>query len=163
MKIVAIREKFNHISMHSGYDTLYRYLSSQTDIESIFCNFKKMYRRGVGRLMLTGSKLADGTIFYNAQSFEAESKLFYRNTFNKVDLIHYSHGEPYFGLGAKFRTRLSPKIVLTNHQPVSWWKEQEKQAYEIDSLCVTLVISMLLARFVFQVLKFLQGHISVPV
>ena len=42
-------------------------------------------------------------------------------------------------------------------------KEQEKQAYEIDSLCVTLVISMLLAWFVFQVLKFLQGHISVPV
>jgi len=141
MKIIAIREKFDHISTHSGYDTLYRYLSSQIEIESIFCNFKKIYKRGIGRLMLSGSKLAEGTSFYNAQSFEAETKLFLRSPFNKPEIIHYSHGEPYFGLGAKYRNRLSQKIILTNHQPVTWWRQQQQFSSKFSKADSIIVLS----------------------
>ncbi len=140
MKIVAIREKFEHISIHSGYDTLYRYLSTKTEIESIFCHFKKIYRRGIGRIMLQGVEFAEGTSFYNAQSFEAESKLFFRNHFIKTDIIHYSHGEPYFGLGSKFK-KILPKIVLTNHQPVTWWQQQEKFTNKFSRADSIIVLS----------------------
>ena len=141
MKIIAIREKFDHISRHSGYDTIYRYLSPNTELESIYCNFKKIYRRGIGRIMLHGAKFSEGTSFYNAQSFESESNLFFRTIFNKPDVIHYSHGEPYFGLGSKFRNRLSPKIVLTNHQPVTWWKSQDKFTKKFSKADSIIVLS----------------------
>ena len=84
MRVVAVREKFDHISSHSGYDTLYSYLSKYVELESIFCNFKKKYKRGIGRLMLSGSKLAGGSSFYNAQSFESEAKIKCQNNYGYI-------------------------------------------------------------------------------
>ena len=42
-------------------------------------------------------------------------------------------------------------------------KEQDIQVYDIVLLCVTLLISVLFAWFVVQVVKFLQGPISVRI
>ena len=141
MRVVAVREKFDHISSHSGYDTLYSYLSQYVELESIFCNFKKKYKRGIGRLMLSGSKLAGGSSFYNAQSFESEAKLFLRNPFKKIDLVHYSHGEPYFGLGSKYRNRLPSKLVLTNNQPVTWWQTEKSQIEKFGKADAIIALS----------------------
>lgn len=141
MKIIAIREKFEHISSHGGYDRLYEYLSSDVEIESIFCNFKKKYPRGIGRAMILGSKFGSGTSFYNAQSFEAEAKAILMNIFNSAALIHYSHGEPYFGLGSKFKRIVSSKIVLTNHQPVSWWEKEKTSVSKFEKADSVIALS----------------------
>jgi glycosyltransferase involved in cell wall biosynthesis len=120
-KILAIRERFAHIANVSGYDSLYSHLPVDVETESIFCNFKKIYPRGVGRLMQSASTFAGGSGFYNAQSVEAEAGMFFKVVRKRFNLIHYTHGEPYFGFGSVFKKLSKTPMVITNHQPATWW------------------------------------------
>lgn len=125
VKVLALREKFDHMSSVSGYDALYHHLPNDIVTSSIFCNFKKIYPGGIGRVLSTASKLASTSSFYNAQSFEAELKLLARSIKKKYDVIHYTYGEPYFGIGGILKKISKSNIVITNHQPVSWWQNHK--------------------------------------
>jgi len=125
VKILALREQFDHMSAVSGYDALYHHFPADFAIDSVFGNFKKIYPRGIGRMLATASKFIGASGFYNAQSFAAESKLLTRSLTKQYDIIHYAYGEPYFGLGGAFKKSKKPAIVITNHQPVSWWQAHE--------------------------------------
>lgn len=119
-EILALREKFDHMSHYSGYDVLYRYLPGDIQVDNIFCNFKKMYPRGIGRLLSAASRLIGKSSFYNAQSVETEIKLLSKSANNRYNLIHYSYGEPYYAIGSIAKKIIKP-VVVTNHQPTSWW------------------------------------------
>jgi glycosyltransferase involved in cell wall biosynthesis len=125
VKVLALREKFAHMSNFSGYDVLYHHLPDNIKTDSIFCNFQKMYPRGTGRLLSTTSKLISVSGFYNAQSVEAEFKLLIKSIKNKYDIIHYAYGEPYYGFGNILKKITKTPIVVTIHQPVTWWKAHE--------------------------------------
>ena len=122
VRVLALREKFDHMSTHSGYDALYHHLPARIHIDSIFCNFKKTYPRGIGRLLSTASKFTSSSAFYNAQSFDVESRTAAKSLTGKYDIIHYAYGETYFGLGSILKKITKSGIIVTNHQPVSWWK-----------------------------------------
>ena len=126
VKVLALRERFEHISKLSGYDALFGHLPPGMAVDSIFGNFKKMYPRGAGRLLQTVSKFANGSSFYNAQSVEAEAKVYWNLLRHKYDLVHYTHSEPYWGFGSTLKKFTKAKFVATNHQPVSWWKDNTK-------------------------------------
>src|ERR1700743_1496375 len=98
VRVLALREKFTHMASVSGYDALYNHFPAEVHIDSIFCNFKKMYPRGIGRVLETASKLVSKSGFYNAQSVEAESRLLAKSVKEKYNVIHYTYGESYFGL-----------------------------------------------------------------
>lgn len=121
-----MREKFAHMSAVSGYDALYHHFPADLVIDSVFGDFKKIYPRGVGRLLATAAKFIGASGFYNAQSFAAESNLFSRLLTKQYDIIHYTYGEPYFGFGGMFKKNTKPAIVITNHQPVTWWQTHER-------------------------------------
>jgi len=125
IKVLALREKFDHMSAVSGYDALYQHFPADFAVDSVFGNFKKIYPRGIGRLLATASKFTSTSGFYNAQSFAAESKLLSRSLKKQYDIIHYTYGEPYFGLAGILKKKAKPAIVITNHQPVSWWQAHE--------------------------------------
>jgi glycosyltransferase involved in cell wall biosynthesis len=139
-KILALREKFTHMSTISGYDALYHHFPDDIHIDSIFCNFKKAYPRGIGRLLATASKFASSSGFYNAQSFEVESRIAAKSLGGRYDVIHYAYGEPYFGLGSILKKVIKSAIIITNHQPVSWWQNHEVlfKKYNAASKVITL-------------------------
>ncbi|MDB5147528.1 MAG: hypothetical protein JWQ57_1548 [Mucilaginibacter sp.] len=140
-KILALREKFAHMSSVSGYDALYNHFPDDVDIDSIFCNFKKMYPRGIGRLLTTASKFASTSGFYNAQSIEAESRLLARSYKVKFDLIHYTYGEPYFGLLGITKKKSKAAVVITHHQPVSWWQVNERLFKKYRNVSAVIALS----------------------
>ncbi len=140
-KILALREKFAHMSNVSGYDALYHHFPAHIHVDSIFCNFKKMYPRGIGRLLYTASKFASTSAFYNAQSIEAESKLLVKALMGKYNVIHYTYGEPYYGLlGVTKRTNKAP-VVITHHQPVSWWQAHEGLFKKYKNVSAVIALS----------------------
>lgn len=126
---------------HSGYDSLYDHFAPDVFTDSIFCNFKKMYPRGIGRFLSIASKYVSRSNFYNAQSVEAEFKLLLQSVKDDYNIIHYSYGEPYFGLsGFAPRLRKAP-IVITHHQPVSWWKKHEQLLRKYDHKATVIALS----------------------
>src|ERR1700744_5717358 len=125
----------------SGYDALYHHFPDDIHVDSIFCNFKKMYPRGIGRLLSTASKFASTSAFYNAQSIEAESKLLVKALTGKYNVIHYTYGEPYYGLlGVTKRTNKAP-IAITHHQPVSWWQAHEGLFKKYENVSAVIALS----------------------
>ena len=141
VKVLALRERFEHISKLSGYDALFGHLPPGIAVDSIFGNFKKMYPRGAGRLLQTASKLANASSSYNAQSVEAEARVYWSLLRHKYDLVHYTHSEPYWGFGSALKKFTKAKFVATNHQPVSWWKDNIKLFPKFNSfdavICLT--------------------------
>jgi glycosyltransferase involved in cell wall biosynthesis len=139
-EVLALRERFAHMSAVSGYDALFDHLPSAIKLHSVFCNFKKMYARGLGRLLQKTAKLANGSGFYNAQSVEAEMRLVISALRHKPSLIHYSYGEPYLGFTGLLKTAFSGPVVVTNHQPVSWWKQNQyflkKYSHVEQAICL---------------------------
>ena len=138
VRVLALRERFEHISKVSGYDALFHHLPADIRVDSVFCNFKKIYPRGIGRVWQMAAKYAHGSSSYNAQSAEAELKLFSKLIAHRYDLVHYTHAEPYLGFGVR---RIKMPIVATNHQPVSWWKQNtalfEKYENVKQVICLT--------------------------
>ena len=157
-EVLALRERFAHMSAISGYDALFSHLPSDITLHSVFCNFKKMYARGLGRLLQGTAKLANGSGFYNAQSVEAEIKLVIKAIRQKPSLIHYSYGEPYLGYTGLLKTVFGGPVVVTNHQPVSWWEQNQhflkkyshiEQAICLDEYARDYFNSMLPGKAVF--------------
>ncbi len=142
VKVLALREKFAHMGNVSGYDALYNHFTNEVVTDPIFCNFRKIYPRGVGRLLATASKFASSSGFYNAQSVEAESRLLTKSLKGKYDLIHYTYGESYYGLlGISKRKKSSPAVVLTHHQPVSWWQAHESLFKKYNNVSAVIALS----------------------
>lgn len=114
------------MSVHSGYDALYSELTKyqSLDIDSVFGNHQKIYKRGLGRILSCLDDLAGGSSFYNAQSATSEIKFLMKAKINHYDILHYTYGEPYFGFGSNIKFNKA-KLVVTNHQPISWWKKNE--------------------------------------
>lgn len=139
MRIIVLRERFDHMSPFSGYDLLFRFLNIKT--ESIICKFKTQYPRGIGRILLISSRIFKLNSFYNAQSFTAEFKLILKSIFKKYDIIHYSYGEPYFGIGSRFRFIFRAKIVLTIHQPITWWEKNLTKIKNYNAAQCLIVLS----------------------
>ena len=125
VRILALREQFAHMSKISGYDALYSYLPGDISNDTIFCNFKKSYPRGIGRLLTMASRVFGTSDFYNAQSFEVETKMLLNSFTGTYDLIHYTYGEPYISIGGMISKMISASIIITNHQPVSWWEKHQ--------------------------------------
>jgi glycosyltransferase involved in cell wall biosynthesis len=140
-KILALREKFAHMGSVSGYDALYNHLPDDVVTDSIFCNFKKIYPRGIGRLLSTASKFASSSGFYNAQSVEAESKLLARSLKGEYNVIHYTYGESYYGLLGLTKKKGKAVIAITHHQPVSWWKMHESLFKKYDKVSAVIALS----------------------
>ncbi|MDB5086961.1 MAG: hypothetical protein JWR09_955 [Mucilaginibacter sp.] len=126
MKVLALRERFAHMSAVSGYDALYSHFPQDIEVNSIYCDFKKMYPRGIGRILQNTAKLASASGFYNAQSVEAEARLMVQTIKKSPDIVHYSYGEPYFGFAGLLKNIFRGPVVVTNHQPVSWWQQHER-------------------------------------
>ena len=141
VRVLALREKFAHMGNRSGYDALYHHFPGDIFVDSIFCNFKKMYPRGVGRLLATASKFASTSGFYNAQSIEAESKLLVKALMGKYHVIHYTYGEPYYGLLGITKKRSKAAIAITHHQPVSWWQAHESLFKKYDNVSTVIALS----------------------
>ncbi|TWI99258.1 glycosyltransferase involved in cell wall biosynthesis [Mucilaginibacter frigoritolerans] len=141
VRILALREKFAHMSSVSGYDALYSHFADDILIDSIFCNFKKMHPRGVGRLLETASKFAGTSGFYNASSFEAESKLLLKYLSGKYSLIHYSYGESYYSLLGKIKKKQKTAIAVTHHQPVTWWQAHESSFKKYNNANAVITLS----------------------
>ncbi|SDE03637.1 Glycosyltransferase involved in cell wall bisynthesis [Mucilaginibacter pineti] len=129
------------MSSISGYDALYGHFTPDIEIESVFCNFKKMYPRGVGRLLEKSSRLVGGSGFYNAQSFESEIRLFLKARRKKHDIVHYCYGESYLGFGAILTSRLKLPLVVTHHQPVSWWAQNSALAHKYKNVNTVITLS----------------------
>lgn len=130
-----------HMGGHSGYDILYDHFEPEVYTDSIFCDFKKMYPRGLGRLLSVVSKYASKSDFYNAQSVEAELKLFLKSFKNDCDIIHYTYGEPYFGLLAITKHIKKTPIVITHHQPISWWNKHEHLLKKYNHTAAVIALS----------------------
>lgn len=139
-KILALREKFDHMSQYSGYDVLYRYLPDDLKVDDVFCNFKKMYPRGIGRLLLASSRLIGKSSFYNAQSVDAELKLLSKSFKKQYNIIHYTYGEPYYAMGSLLKQLIKAAVVVTNHQPISWWEDHKDlfKRYEKAHTVITM-------------------------
>lgn len=140
-KILALREKFAHMSNVSGYDALYKHFQDDVALDSVFGNFKRMYPRGVGRLLLTAAKMAGDSSFYNANSVHTESKLFAKQLRSKYNLIHYSYGEPYYGFLGKIKKKKGTAIAVTHHQPVTWWSAHEKSLKKYSNVDAVIALS----------------------
>ena len=125
VRVLALREQFAHMSKISGYDALYRYLPGDISNDSIFCNFQKSYPRGIGRFLTIASRVFGTSDFYNAQSFEVEAKMLFNSFTGTYDVIHYTYGEPYISVGGMINKLIKSSIIITNHQPVSWWEKHQ--------------------------------------
>jgi glycosyltransferase involved in cell wall biosynthesis len=141
VRVLALREKFVHMGNVSGYDALYNHFREEVHIDSIFCNFRKMYPRGIGRILETASKYASISGFYNAHSVEAESRLLAKSVKGKYDAIHYAYGESYFGLLGIKKKAGKASVIVTHHQPVSWWQAHKNLAKKYDKVSAVITLS----------------------
>lgn len=141
VRILALREKFAHMSNVSGYDALYNHLPNDIQLDSVYGSFKKMYPRGIGRLLISAAKLVGDSNFYNANSIHAESKLLGKYLTGKYNLVHYAYGEPYYGLLGKIKKKQTTTIAVTHHQPVTWWQANEKALKKYNNVDAVIALS----------------------
>jgi glycosyltransferase involved in cell wall biosynthesis len=120
---------------------LYSHFPAHIEIDSIFCNFKKIYPRGIGRFLETASKFVSSSGFYNAQSVEAEFKLLSRSAKNKYEIIHYAYGESYYGMHGLRKKTGSAAVIVTHHQPVSWWQANENLFKKYNKVNAVITLS----------------------
>lgn len=136
---VFIRHRFLHMGAHSGYDMLVPSLE-QTAIQtnSIFLEFGE-YSKYTNRILGAITRRLYTTKFYSQNNLVSELRALTWKPFTGK-IIHILYGEDNLGILARVRGHPNNRIVVTIHQPMSWWEENglnlKKLLGPVDALIV---------------------------
>lgn len=141
LPVVFIRQKFQHMGSHSGYDLLASALHELLEQKhDVFLNNPQLSRLGQKCLNL-GLKGVYGTPFYGGGNLLAEVRAV-RVRYLQRKIIHVLFGEDNLGLLARFNGNFRNRIVCTVHQPLAWWRQKGIDAGRLlNKLDVLVVLS----------------------
>ncbi len=136
-----IRETFSHMGQHSGYDLLCSALQAEgSSYHSIWLDdqlYKKIIKSKTTNFVL--KILPNATPFYRPPNFWAELEACLKS-FGSSNIIHILYGENNLGIYAIPIVKCRKKLVVTVHQPFSWWKGNrlniQKKFHSTDALIV---------------------------
>jgi glycosyltransferase involved in cell wall biosynthesis len=140
LNVTWVRESFSHMGLYSGYDQL---CSDDTHWSSI--NANSVWRHLDRKVPFIPRKALNQILrrdhfspFYDVKSAYAELSVLIHCLHSPQDIIHINYGENNLGYLSRYRQHLKYKLVVTNHQPVSWWKlmYSPESLTKIDSLIV---------------------------
>jgi len=118
-EVLLIRERFDHMGNHSGYDLLYEALEKQCKLKAVWFN-RHEPSSGIQKLIwLKFYPKFNLSPFYSKWNFWTEVEALKTNILNPK-IIHILYGENNYNLLG--RLQLNNKIVVTIHQPIEWWR-----------------------------------------
>ncbi len=140
-KILWLRERFNWMGSHSGYDQLCETIVRMGTVKysSVWRQFGTKLPKGSGKILSSLSKGATSSPFYDAYSTLAELEVLWKTITQKPDLLHINYIENNLGILLNWKKRLSLKIVGTAHQPAAWWRLMHRYEDSIAGLDALIV------------------------
>lgn len=140
-EVIVVREQFSHMGGHSGYDLLCPALvNSGVSIRSVWRQASLPYGF-LGRSVVNyaWARLPNKSSFYGPLNLWTELGVLRKASFSS-DIVHILYGENNLGLFSLPLIKGRSKLVVTIHQPFSWWQEQDidlkKKFAIIDALIV---------------------------
>lgn len=125
MSYSLIRERFSHMGAHSGYDLLCPALERiGVDARSVWLSdvlpipFLDRFLKVVVKCVVKASP------FYGSSNLWTELNAL-RGQWSSPGLTHILYGENNLGLYSFEKIKRSEKLVVTVHQPFSWWEDQK--------------------------------------
>lgn len=122
---VLLRERFDHMGGHSGYDVLFKkLLNDHADSFSWHSVWKSdgAIKQPLKYVLRKTFPKTNGTPYYNLNSLQAELKALQKLYTLKPQVLHVAYLENNLGLGKYYHKFKDTKKVATVHQPPSWWR-----------------------------------------
>ena len=142
-QILWVRERFNWMGCHSGYDLVCEKIS-QSQPNSCCSIWRKPSRRlprGSYRVMSWFIAEALNNPFYDYDSAIAELKVLYKNLWQEISLVHFTYVEQQLGILPKWLSENAFKLIGTAHQPASWWRLHNTSPDYLSALNGLIVLS----------------------
>ncbi len=138
---IHLRQRFEHMGNHSGYDCLYQYLDNATNSFILSEKGKGLNLLQRIKNRLQKKEFIGSTECYNQQSEQDEKKLIKAIFKKKPTLVHINYIEDHYWLLSQKKIKKEigdTKVVGTIHQPPSWWKINGKIELlsQLDALVV---------------------------
>lgn len=142
-KLLWLRERFNWMGSHSGYDQVFEAIAKIkiNNYASVYHSLEKKPSRLTRKLLSWLIRDLKVSPHYNSSNFTAEVATFWASLFYKPDLIHLSYVESHLGFLPAYKTKSSHpwKLIGTAHQPMSWWRFMHTHPDSISGLDALIV------------------------
>jgi glycosyltransferase involved in cell wall biosynthesis len=138
-KVFVIRERFSHMGGYSGYDMITSALMDNgLDVQSVWLT-RLPWHAVTKKLVQYALRKTKHSPFYGRDNLWAELRMWLRKGISGR-IIHILYGENNYGLFASLPKKPNSKLVVTLHQPYSWWLDSglDLQAFfsKVDALIV---------------------------
>ncbi|MEJ8568215.1 glycosyltransferase family 4 protein [Elongatibacter sediminis] len=141
-KLLIVRETFGHMGDHSGYDFLCKHLqSAQLNPEFIWLKASWLTRLSTPILRILRKLGVVNSPWFKGHNLRAEIELIFRSRKSPAT-VHILYGENNLGLLSNKMIKGQRKLVVSIHQPASWWKERIRDLGGMfDSVDALIVLS----------------------
>jgi glycosyltransferase involved in cell wall biosynthesis len=136
-EVLLIRERFDHMGDHSGYDLLFEFIEKQYTVSGLWFNSYEPACKVEKELWLSLYPKNEISPFYSRKNFWTEVKAI-KNKLLTPKIIHVLYCENNFNLLR--RLKLRNKIVVTIHQPFEWWLETKISLKEYFSKVDQIIV-----------------------
>lgn len=143
--VLFLRHLLNHISVYSGYENFIKELNKEN------ISYKEVFRlRALKRFDLyrktyitRPNKKKANSIgpFYNTFSYLAEMETLKAAAKFHPRIIHNTFLEDNHGFLGNYKNKSNFRLVVTAHQPVSWWKYMNKNLKCLDDVDLLLTVT----------------------
>ena len=140
-KILWLRERFNWMGQHSGYDQVCEAIAKlqSGNYQSVWREPDKPLLPGSYRLLSFLASRTKSSPYYTPHSIAAEISILWKSWFQGTDLVHITYVENQLGILSNWSQRLFPKVIGTVHQPASWWRMLHPYPDRISSIEALIV------------------------
>jgi glycosyltransferase involved in cell wall biosynthesis len=142
VKSLWLRERFEWMGKHSGYDLLCEKLTQRDDLkgDSIW-RTRKQWRWPERSILHWVTRHANGTPLYNESSAAAELRAILAAGMHHYDLVHVLYAEENHALLGRLQYFHKKPIIATAHQPPSWWQKHNVAMHSLKNLNALIVMS----------------------
>lgn len=154
-ELLFIRERFDHMGDHSGYDLLCEALEKRCHIRSVWFNHYKPPAGLKKRLWLKLYPENNLSPYYSEPNFWTEVAALKTNILTSK-VIHMLYGENNYNLLG--RIPLKNKIVVTVHQPLEWWLQTTIQLKKFFARADQIIVLSNKEKHAFE--EFARGRVS---
>jgi len=141
LKIFWLRERFEWMGQHSGYDQVCGAI-----VKLRPGNYQSVWRKPIEYMPRIGYRFLLPIVgrtrpnpFYNVYSAAAELNVVWKSFWKRPHLVHITYVGNNLGILPDWSHRLSIKTVGTVHQPAGWWRSMYPYSERVSALDAVIV------------------------
>jgi glycosyltransferase involved in cell wall biosynthesis len=143
LEVMWIRERFQHMGLHSGYDQLCKDGNTWSDVQcqSILRDLDQQVPfvcRKILNQLIKRNSFSPG---YEVRSAYAELRALLSCVFSTPDIVHVSYIENNLGFLDRYSKKFNYRLLATVHQPSSWWRLSHPHPESVSKLDALIVLA----------------------